>query len=729
MEQSLPTNTIGDEIDAVWRELGSLCKVRTLVEGFTIDPSSARDLDDGFCVEHLDDGCLVFVSISDVAALIRSGSKLDNYAFERAFTRYKLVGSKPMFPGELSHNALSLLPNQDRLASTLVFPFDKEFELQTPHHLKTTFRNVRRFNYVQASGVLSNPNDSYHRDMNALLLAAEKLFEARIRNSPISLIDFSRTRRVLVSETGAILPDAGAETAARFIVQEFMIASGLYYASEARQAQRVIPFRNHRHTDGRTYSEWAQELHDSDSARQYVLRQQYKFNAFAFPPATYAPVCEGHCGLGTLAYAHSTSPIRRYADIEVQRGFERDLHFVTGETNVRYQHLNQVQLQIEGHRSADVKDRRYQHAESKFEVDPTILTPDEFGSILATILDDSTCSGENFEQELTRRLTFGLIESRDVAKIFAWDGDGAPGICEIRSRLRRFCAQNWGDSEEFLWPFVLALHDQSFTPNSKPEIVQSKRGFEACFQSEHHCVREFGATQSEAYSNARAALIFSLIGAEDEFRSARAQGLCDISTYGSWESAKLIRHLADAGVIKEFDIQLRALPGARYLAKMTFEFNGLKFEFESGTTQSKGSTRLLCASKAVQVLIEGGVLRRHDFGIEVDFIKRKNSKSNKSLGVTSRTEQANAAHVVTMIAQKLSAEVAVDFRPRGSGFVAELTLTVGDKSISGESAQCTRKDLAKRSAAQRILAAISHDPEIMNSLSKRNFDFSLLTKY
>ena len=60
----------------------------------------------------------------------------------------------------------------------------------------------------------------------------------------------------------------------------------------------------------------------------------------ALKPARYSEVNLGHAGLGSSAYSHFTSPIRRYPDLIAHRGLlsvidgseERpDVHAVAGE--------------------------------------------------------------------------------------------------------------------------------------------------------------------------------------------------------------------------------------------------------------------------------------------------------------------------------------------------------------------------------------------------------------
>ena len=66
---------------------------------FTIDPMTARDLDDALSVERREDGNFrVAVHIADVSYFIREGSALDHVASRRATSVYLVQTVIPMLP-------------------------------------------------------------------------------------------------------------------------------------------------------------------------------------------------------------------------------------------------------------------------------------------------------------------------------------------------------------------------------------------------------------------------------------------------------------------------------------------------------------------------------------------------------------------------------------------------------------------------------------------------------
>ncbi|PKH41025.1 VacB and RNase II family 3'-5' exoribonucleases [Nocardioides alpinus] len=89
---------------------------RTDVELITIDPESARDLDQAMHIERDGDGYVVHYAIADVAAFVSAGDPVDVEANRRGETLYGADSKVPLHPPVLSEGAASLLPDQVRPA-------------------------------------------------------------------------------------------------------------------------------------------------------------------------------------------------------------------------------------------------------------------------------------------------------------------------------------------------------------------------------------------------------------------------------------------------------------------------------------------------------------------------------------------------------------------------------------------------------------------------------------
>jgi protein SSD1 len=94
---------------------------------FTIDPDTAKDLDDAVSVKVNEDGTYdIGVHVADVSYFVKPNTALDRDARKRATSVYLVQRSVPMLPPALSEQLCSLLPGQERLAFSVIFTMTKE---------------------------------------------------------------------------------------------------------------------------------------------------------------------------------------------------------------------------------------------------------------------------------------------------------------------------------------------------------------------------------------------------------------------------------------------------------------------------------------------------------------------------------------------------------------------------------------------------------------------------
>lgn len=125
---------------------------------FSIDPPTARDLDDALSCVALDDGTFeVGVHIADVSFFVKPGTKLDEIAARRATTTYLVQRSYPMLPRLLCENLCSLSENQDRLAYSVVWTLDREGNILQEWFGRTVIHSCCKLAYGHAQAVIEDP--------------------------------------------------------------------------------------------------------------------------------------------------------------------------------------------------------------------------------------------------------------------------------------------------------------------------------------------------------------------------------------------------------------------------------------------------------------------------------------------------------------------------------------------------------------------------------------------
>jgi len=132
---------------------------------FTIDPTTARDLDDALHITPLEDGRVeIGVHIADVSHFIPPSSAVDKEALKRATTVYLVNGIVPMLPRPLCEIACSLNENVERLAFSCVWRMNMDGTLSKKKgcggkkddiwYGRTVIKSCARLDYATAQNII-----------------------------------------------------------------------------------------------------------------------------------------------------------------------------------------------------------------------------------------------------------------------------------------------------------------------------------------------------------------------------------------------------------------------------------------------------------------------------------------------------------------------------------------------------------------------------------------------
>jgi len=268
---------------------------------FTIDGPYTRDFDDALSLEPLRKGYRLGVHITDVTPFIEPDNYLDREASVRASSIYLPMHQIPMFPQELSNNALSLVKDRKRLAISLLADFDGDWNLTQYRFSPTILRVEKQLTYDEV-----NTTYAHEPIFLALHRLTQALRQKRAANGammiPLPEIHFefnnSSTIRVKLIEQ---------DTPARIMVSECMILYNWLVARFASDNGIPILYRS---------QEPPQERLPVDEYNYiyYVFQQRRKLQ-----PLSIDTIPRPHSGIGVEAYTNVTSPLRRYLDLLVQR--------------------------------------------------------------------------------------------------------------------------------------------------------------------------------------------------------------------------------------------------------------------------------------------------------------------------------------------------------------------------------------------------------------------------
>ena len=343
---------------------------------FTIDPDDAKDFDDALSIEPFGDGRLLLgVHIADVSHYVPWGSPLDIEARRRATSVYLVDRVIPMLPEQLSNDVCSLRPGRLRRAMTVDMVVDPLGNVSHVKAYPSVIRSAARLTYGQAQSALSaylrgdlegaadaleclrgSLASDVASDIVLLHEAAEALHENRVKRGGI---DFESVEaKVALDEGGRPLGvDLRVKNDATSLVEEAMIATNEAVARLLRDRGVACIYRTHEQPAPADMAElkpvlqeFGYEKHVSLSALasgnpraiQRVLsyakgrREEYLVSMLmirTMKRAAYQDCCAPHFGLASNAYAHFTSPIRRYPDLMVHRMVKVALFGRTQETS------------------------------------------------------------------------------------------------------------------------------------------------------------------------------------------------------------------------------------------------------------------------------------------------------------------------------------------------------------------------------------------------------------
>ncbi len=312
----------------------------------TIDPSDARDHDDAVFAEpdpEREGGWIVWVAIADVAHYVRPGSALDREAKLRGNSTYFPDRVVPMLPEALSGDLCSLHEGANRPCLAVRMRLGPDGAMDGHSFHRGLMRSPASLTYEQVQAAMDGrPDDATGPLLDPVIRplygAFAAAWKARERRAPLHL-DLPE-RKIELSPEGQVLSVGFRERLdAHRLIEEFMILANVAAAETLERKRKPLLYRVHEEPDPAKIEalrviaeESGYKLAKGEVLRTSQLNQLLDAAAEgadaeligmavlrSMTQAYYAPANYGHFGLHLRAYAHFTSPIRRYADLVVHR--------------------------------------------------------------------------------------------------------------------------------------------------------------------------------------------------------------------------------------------------------------------------------------------------------------------------------------------------------------------------------------------------------------------------
>jgi ribonuclease R len=317
----------------------------------TIDGEDARDFDDAVFCKKTPKGWKLLVAIADVSHYVQVNSELDKEAKNRSTSVYFPEQVIPMLPEILSNGLCSLNPNVDRLCMVCELFIDQQGKVLRSRFFDAVMSSHARLTYTEVAKMLVDGDIALTEKYKTLIPHLRELYALykvmRRSREQRGAMDFdTQETRIIFGKDRKIekiVPVVRND--AHKLIEEFMITANsaaarflnakkipkLLRVHEGPSADKLLNLRTFLGELGLNISggvnptpldymhlvDASKDRPDAHLIQTVLLRSMSQ--------AVYSPELKGHFGLALDAYAHFTSPIRRYPDLLVHRAIRHCL--------------------------------------------------------------------------------------------------------------------------------------------------------------------------------------------------------------------------------------------------------------------------------------------------------------------------------------------------------------------------------------------------------------------
>ncbi|MEI8208597.1 MAG: ribonuclease R [Methylococcales bacterium] len=326
----------------------------------TIDGEDARDFDDAVYCKKTPKGWKLLVAIADVSHYVQVNTELDKEAKNRSTSVYFPEQVIPMLPEILSNGLCSLNPHVDRLCMVCELLIDEEGKVTRTRFFEAVMRSYARLTYTEVAKILVDGDQELIEKYKPLMPHLRELYALykvmRITREQRGAMDFdTQETRILFGKERKIEKIVPVQrNDAHKLIEEFMITANsaaarylnakkipkLLRIHEGPSADKLLNLKtflgelglkfgggvNPTPLDYMHLVDAVKDRPDAHLIQTVLLRSMSQ--------AVYSPDLKGHFGLALDAYAHFTSPIRRYPDLLVHRAIRHCLQGKKPETFV-----------------------------------------------------------------------------------------------------------------------------------------------------------------------------------------------------------------------------------------------------------------------------------------------------------------------------------------------------------------------------------------------------------
>lgn len=313
-----------EEIPSIYQNLDNRVDL-TQQNAITIDGAKTNLFDDAFYVLELPNGNYkLYIHIVDIPSYIKKTSNINNEAYLRGETLYLQDCIVPMIPDEITTFMCSLNKNSIKNAITYEINLDSNFDFIGNNILdylkiyKSLICIKENYSYQWADRLIKDENG------NNILFNAY-LITDKLKRENASKEIYRNIQNRLDRLNYSVEPkESTMNNLSASIIQELMILVNHLTAEYFTHIDMPFMYRNSKRLSKEELNDKLKMYYDYINSNKFHLNELNSTNVrniadILSRTAYYSIDNEGHFGLNMDTYSHSSSPMRRYADIISQR--------------------------------------------------------------------------------------------------------------------------------------------------------------------------------------------------------------------------------------------------------------------------------------------------------------------------------------------------------------------------------------------------------------------------
>lgn len=339
---------------------------------FTIDGKDTKDIDDSVGIEVLPNGNYkLYVSIADVSHYVKDNTAICNEAFRRATSVYMNDTCIPMFHPKISNGICSLHPGVDRLTKTCELIISPEGEVLSYDIYKSIIHSRKKMTYEDVNKILIDGKDvcGYEDFKDDLLIMNELSLKLNAQKEKRGYLNFGREEIKAKGSGHNIEFEKRVQKDAEKLIENFMLLANeavaeymtyrglpaIYRVHESPDEDKILNlvemlnnmgfhFKTCKNVTSKKYMQnLVDELMNRDDLDKGIYSELLLISTMK--RAKYSNYNLGHYGLALKNYTHFTSPIRRYADLQIHKLLDLYLSLPNIDYNELDKYLGEVASQ------------------------------------------------------------------------------------------------------------------------------------------------------------------------------------------------------------------------------------------------------------------------------------------------------------------------------------------------------------------------------------------------